>query len=123
MTQADVQGRVSAHGMAYDVRFGDAERVHHRDHIGAGGVLAVAGGIVGDIRGPIAALAIGDAAMRAAEAAHLRLPCTVVAGKFMDKDHGRACARFLVIEIYAVGGIDFGHRDAACPGASPRHAT
>ena len=38
----------------------------------------------------IAALAVGDAAVRPGEMPHLRLPGAVVAGIFMDEDDGRA---------------------------------
>ena len=80
----------SPHRMADDVRSVDAERVHHRDDVIAEMILAVFAGIVGDIGRRIAALAVGDAAMRAREMPHLRLPAAPVAGIFMHEDDRRS---------------------------------
>jgi hypothetical protein len=115
MADADMQRGVGAHGVPDDVGFGDIQRIHDGDDVSAGDVLTVTRGVGGNIQGRVAALAIGDAPMGAAEAAHLRLPRAVVAGKLMDEDHGRARAGFLIIKIHAVGGFHLGHGDACDP--------
>jgi hypothetical protein len=85
MFDADMQCGIGAHGMPDDVGVFDAKRVHQCDDIGTCEILAIARRIVGNIRRRIAALTERDAAMRAAEMAHLRLPGAVVTGKI----HGR----------------------------------
>ena len=71
---ADMQRGVGAHRVADHVRLVDLERVHQRQHVVARDVLAVARRLFRHVGGRIAALAVGDAAMRAREIAHLRLP-------------------------------------------------
>src|ERR1700745_211361 len=95
--------------MADVVRLLDLQRGHQRDDIGASDVLAVARGVVGDVRRRIAALTVSNAPMGAAEPAYLRLPRAVVSGKFVDEDDRRAAAGFFVIEIDAVAGSDLRH--------------
>jgi hypothetical protein len=102
--------------MANDVRLVDLQCVHQRDDVRAGEVLAVARGVVGDVRRWIAALTIGDASIGAAEPAHLRLPGAVIAGKFVNKDYRRPGARLFVVQVHAIAGFDFGHNDAAWVG-------
>ncbi len=111
--------------MPDDVGFVDAKRIHQCDDIGTGEILAIARRIVGNVRRRIAALTERDAAMRAAEVAHLRLPGAIVTGKFMDEDNRRSRARFLVIQIHAVTGSDFWHRDdfELLAPMSPPHAS
>jgi hypothetical protein len=97
MPDPHVERGIGAHGMAHDVRLVDLQRVHQRDNVGASEVLAIARGVVGNVRRRIAALTVGDAPIGAAEPAHLRLPGAVIAGKFMDKDDRRPGAGFFVI--------------------------
>ena len=105
-----MQRGVGAHRMPDHMRLVDLERVHDRDDVVAEMVLAVSVRIVRDIGGRIAALAVADAAVRAREMAHLRLPGAVVAGIFMHEDDRRAAAGFLVIEPNAVARGDMRHR-------------
>ena len=101
--------------MADDVSLIDLQRVHQRDDVGAGEILAIARRIVWYVRRRIAALAESHAAIIPTEPAHLRLPGAVVAGKFMDEDDRRPGAGLLVVEVHAIGGFDFGHSHlAAC---------
>jgi hypothetical protein len=125
MFDADMQCGIGAHGMPDDVGVFDAKRVHQCDDIGTCEILAIARRIVGNVRRRIAALTERDAAMRAAEMAHLRLPGAVVTGKFMDEDDRRSRPGFLVIQIHAVTGSDFRHRvdfELLAP-MSPLHAS
>ena len=95
--------------MADDVRLVDFQCVHQRDDISAGEVLAVARGVVGNVRRRIATLTVGDAPIGAGKTPHLRLPGAVIAGKFMNKDDRRPSARLFVVQVYAIAGLDFGH--------------
>src|SRR3954468_14596322 len=72
-------------------------------------LLGVAPAVVRHVGGWKAARVIGDAAEVAREKAKLRLPAAVVAGKLVDEEHGRAAARFLVIEPGAIPGGGVGH--------------
>ena len=109
IADADMQRGVGAHRVADHVRLVDAERVHHGDHVVAGDVLRVAGGIGGHVGGRIAALAVGDAAVLAAEVAHLRLPAAVVAGVFVHEHDRRSGADLLDVELGAVRCGNFRH--------------
>ncbi len=109
---------IGAHRVTDHMGLFDAERVHDRDHIASRNILPVARRIVRHVRRRIAALAVGDAAMRARKTAHLRLPGTIVAGEFVDEDNRRAAAGFFVIEAHAVGSIDLGHRPPRCRGGA-----
>jgi hypothetical protein len=93
--------------MAHDMRLVDLQRVHQRNDVGGGHVLAVAGGVIGDVRRRIAALAVGDAAIGAGEAPHLRLPGAVIAGKFMNKDDRHPDAGFFVVQVHTIAGLGF----------------
>jgi hypothetical protein len=95
--------------MAHDAGRVDLQRVHQRDDVGASEVLAIARGVIGNVRRRIATLTVGDAAMIAAEPAHLRLPGAIIAGKFMDKDDRRPGASFFVIQVHTIASLDFGH--------------
>ena len=95
--------------MADDVSIINLQCIHQRDDVRAGGVLPVTRGIVRNVGRRIAALTIGDAAIGAREAPHLRLPGAVIAGKFMDKDDRRPGAGLFVIQVHAIGGFDFRH--------------
>ena len=109
MAHADMQRGIGAHRMADHMRFLDAERIH--DARSRRRARCLGRSVPGrrNIGRRIAALAIGDAAMRAREAAHLRLPGAVVAGEFMHENDGRAGAGLFVIETDAVRGFDLGH--------------
>ena len=63
MMNTNMQRR-DAHGMADHMGLADLERIHQGDHVVARGVLAVFAPSFGDIGRRIAALAIGDAAVR-----------------------------------------------------------
>src|SRR5262249_38860839 len=65
-------------------------------------LLRVPGGIGRHVRGRIAALTIGDAAVMAAKVAHLRLPTAVVASIFMHENDRRPRADRLDIKLHAV---------------------
>ena len=64
----------------------------------------------------VAALAVGDAAVRAGEVPHLRLPGAVVRRIFMDEHHRRAAAGFLDVEFRSVGRGDLRHMGFAVIG-------
>ena len=82
-----MQRRVCAHGVADDVSLVDFQGIHHRQNVIARDILAVARAIFRHVGWRITALAVGDAAVRAGEEAHLHLPRAVVAGIFVHEDH------------------------------------
>src|SRR5581483_2560381 len=107
---AHMQRRVGAHGMADDVRLRELECIHERDDVVARDVLPVPLGIARHIGRRIAALAVGDAAMRAREMPQLRLPAAIVAGIFVHENDRRALPGLFVIEADAVGSRDVRHQ-------------
>src|SRR4249919_1691575 len=109
MSDADVQRRKRAHRMADDVRFVDLERIHHGDDVFVEAILAVFVRVVWNIRWRIAALAVGDAAVRPRETPHLRLPGAVVCRIFMHEDDRRALPCLLVVEPRPVSRGDMRH--------------
>src|SRR6187551_2892319 len=94
MPDADVQRRQRAHRMADDVRLIDPERVHNGDDVVVEAILTVFVRIVWNIGWRIAALAVGDTAVRARETPHLGLPGAVVRRIFMHEDDRRALPCF-----------------------------
>ena len=98
----DMQRGIGAHRMADDMRPVDLQRIHHADHVVARDVLRIHFRLFGNVGRRIAALAVGDAAMRARELAQLRLPGAIVCRIFVDEDDRRAAPGFLIIELDAV---------------------
>jgi len=108
---ADMQGGRRAHGMADDVRLVDLQRIHQRDHVIAGDVLAVFGAVGRHVGRRIAALAIGDTAVRARKEPHLRLPGAIVACVFVHEDDWSALPSLFIIEASAIPCGDMRHLD------------
>src|SRR5215510_6604057 len=109
MSDTGKQRRQRAHRVADDVRSVDLERIHKRDDIVAEAILTVFVRIAGNIGRRIAALAVGDAAMRAREAPHLWLPGAVVGRILVHKDDRSALPRFLVVKPRPVSRGDMRH--------------
>ena len=78
------------------------EMAHDGAEIGDRVVLAVSGNRRRNIRGRIAACAIGNAAVAAREVAELRLPTAKVARELMHEDDRITAAGFFVIELHIV---------------------
>ena len=107
---ADMQRGGRAHRVADHMGFVDFQRVHDRDDVVPGDILAVFVAILGDVGRRITALAVGDAAMGAREMPHLRLPRAVVAGIFMHEDDRRPLAVFLArLFVVQTGAIPRGN--------------
>src|SRR5262249_10512345 len=98
MAQAEMQGRERAHAQAHDMRALDLEVIEDGGDIVGLLLLAIDVGIVGYVRGRIAARVVGNAAIAPREEAQLRLPAAEIAREFMDEDQRITVARLLVIE-------------------------
>src|SRR5262245_44656367 len=122
MSNADVQRGQRAHRMADDVRLIDLEGIHDLGDVVAEAILAVFVGIAWNIGWRIAALAVSDAAVRAREASHLRLPGAVVRRIFVHKDDRRALPCFLIVEPRPVSRGDMRHHALHSPQANYLHA-
>ena len=120
IADADMQRGIGAHGMADHVRLLDLERIHQRNDVVARNILRIARRVGRHVRRRIAALAEGDAAMRAGEIPHLRLPGAIVGGIFVHEDDRRAGAGLLAIDPDAVRRRDVRHD--AYPFAGPPSA-
>ena len=109
IAQPHVQGGVRAHRVADDMCALQMQVIHDRSYVVARDVLRVARAIGRDVGRRVATCAESDAAVLAAQVAHLRLPAAVVAGVLVHKHHRRANAALLVIEADAVRRDRVGH--------------
>ena len=91
------------------MRLVDLQRIHDGDDVVAEHILGVLVGILRHVGRRVAALAVGDAAVRAGKVPHLRLPGAVVGRVFVHEYNRRAAAGFLDVEFGAVGCGDVRH--------------
>src|SRR6266567_4380646 len=110
--EAEMQRRKTAHGQADHMRLVDLERIDDRLDVITCALLRVSFAVVRHVGGRIAAGIERDAAIAAAEIAHLRFPGPAVACEFVDEDDRDARSDLLVKELHAVVGGEMGHAGA-----------
>src|SRR5207248_9982739 len=92
-----------------DMRALEMQVIHDRPYVVACDVLRVARAIRGDVGRRVAARAESDAAILAAQVAHLRLTAAVVAGVLVHEHDRRADTALFVIEPDAIRRERVGH--------------
>src|SRR5882672_2483946 len=109
VAQPEMQRGVTPHRAADDVRPSDAQVAHHVGNVVGGERLRVLRCRFRHVGGEIAARIEGDAAVTAAEVAHLRLPAAQISRELVDEHDREPRSGLLVVELHAFR-VYVGHR-------------